>query len=75
MPRPANACDGEASELLAPDLLAACMDNDTSRAQDLLASGVPHGYLDPESGICSNTRELSLKPHVNYEGVAFFGKS
>ncbi|CAM9680697.1 unnamed protein product [Ectocarpus sp. 6 AP-2014] len=37
-------------EILAPDLLAACKENNDARAQDFLADGVPPGYSDPESG-------------------------
>lgn len=37
-------------ETLAPDLLAACKENNDARAQDFLTDGVPPGYADPESG-------------------------
>ncbi|CAN0467898.1 unnamed protein product, partial [Ectocarpus sp. 12 AP-2014] len=37
-------------ETLAPDLLAACKENNDARAQEFLADGVPPGYSDPESG-------------------------
>lgn len=37
-------------ETLAPDLLAACKENNDAGAQDFLADGVPPGYSDPESG-------------------------
>lgn len=42
--------DGD-TEVLAPDLLAACKANDEGWAQDLLADGVSPGYSDPESGM------------------------
>ncbi|CAM9538369.1 unnamed protein product, partial [Sphacelaria rigidula] len=41
---------GADPELLSPDLAAACKDNDTLRAKELLVDGVPPGYIDPESG-------------------------
>lgn len=47
-----HAADSDVDpELLSPELLAAaCKENDTARARELLADGVPPGYIDPESG-------------------------
>lgn len=41
---------GEESGVLTADLLAACKNNDTKRAQDLLANGILPDYSEPESG-------------------------
>lgn len=46
--------------MLAPDLLATCKANDTVRAQDFLADGVPPGYSDPESGTRVGARAVTL---------------
>lgn len=41
---------GEESGVLIADLLAACKNDDTKRAQDLLAKGILPDYSEPESG-------------------------
>lgn len=51
-----NRDDGTDPDILAPDLLAACKENNVARVYDLLGDGAPPAYSDPTSGtLPSNT--------------------
>ncbi|CAM9304009.1 unnamed protein product, partial [Hapterophycus canaliculatus] len=45
-----NRDDGTDPDVLAPDLLAACKENNVKRVRDLLDDGAPPAYSDPTSG-------------------------
>lgn len=65
---------GEDPELLGPDLLAACKDNDNKRAQELIDEGVPPGFSDAESGKRKHDQLYTASAHgaVRYYGILFF---
>ena len=49
--------------MLTADLLAACKNNDTKRAQDLLANGILPDYSEPESGERGQLLRAEMRKH------------
>lgn len=64
---------GEESGVFTADLLAACKNNDTKRAQDLLAKHVLPDYSEPESGERGQLLRAKMRLHFRKQSQRALG--